>query len=220
MGTLLQEFGHDIVLLHFIDKVLKREGGVLFYIVSPATGPRIDIYFRNEEKNEFTSAYNTGMPDYIPGFAFRTRIEREVLERLEEGAHYRRMNWYRMLSKYLQKDLKKFVECVVSKAKIKVVSLPDLIAISDSGKQIYWVEIKFEGFGRGAQNQVRTQCEAAKQNNMPFYLVLPKRPLYGRELTVSWIKKHLPGDMIVYRFLTDTLVITPTGHQIQFEKVK
>lgn len=113
-GTLLQEFGHDIVLLYFIDKVIKPRKKEKFLIVSAAEGPYIDIHFWNPKHDEFTSAYNemnnkVSRGYYIPELQYRKRIDPETLEKIDKQYReiYTSRQWYKELSELLNQDLKK-----------------------------------------------------------------------------------------------------------------
>jgi len=219
MGTLLQELGHDVVLLHFIDRVLKKGRKDLFYIVSPATGPKIDIHFWNYKKDEYTSAFNISGVRYIPEFSLRLKFGKDIVAKLNRESDYQTLGWYQKLSQRLNRDLKEFVIKQSNFVEKNSGNLPDIIGVDKAGKETIWAELKFEGFGKKARASVLRQFESAQKRDIPFYLVIPEKPLYGREITNSWIQRNLPSEMKVYKFILKTEVITPKRSQVDFIKV-
>ena len=220
MGTLLQEFGHDIVLLYFIDKVLKPHHKNLFYMVSPATGPKLDIHFWNAAKNEYTSAFNVSQNNFIPEFNIRYTLERKVIELINKQANFRNLDWYSNISKELGKDLLSFVNNY-SKTIIKGIdTLPDIIGFDGAGRDSVWVELKYEGLSKKAKDSVIKQFSMAQRRGVPFHLVIPKNPLYGREITNSWIQENLPSEMRVYKFASISKAVVPKREDIEFIEVK
>jgi len=219
MGTLLQEFGHDIVLLHFIDKILKKEGRELFYIVSPAEGPKIDIHFWNSKEDEYTSAYGVSHPEYIPELYERKNYSREIFDKMNKESRYLEQKWYQELSRQLNKDLKEFVLGYCNDAEKIIGDLPDIMGFEKNEKETIWAEVKFEGFGTEARESVLKQFKLSKERGIPFLLVIPKRPPYSREITNKWIDKNLPQDIKVYKFDMDIEAVIPKRSQIQFLEV-
>lgn len=220
MGTLLQQFGHDIVLLHFIDQVLKKqERDGLFFIISPAMGPKIDVHFWNPERNEYTSAYNVSEENFIPEFSLRLNFDRDIATRLDKASAYRNLQWYKNLSQSLKKDLKVFVSALCKRVERETNDLPDVIGVDENGRETIWVELKFEGFSKRARNSVLTQFNAAQKRDVPFHLVLPKNPLYGRGITDSWIRANLPAAMKIYKFASKGSAVIPKGEDIEFIEV-
>ena len=215
-GTFLQQFGHDIVLLHFIDRALKRRHKELFYIVSPAMGPKIDIHFWNPEKDEYTSAYSISSKNFIPEFNLRLNLDKDVMEKLNKQVNYQSLEWYKKISQKIGEDLKEFVMKICNFVEDKTGDLPDVIGIGENGKETIWAELKFEGFGKKARESVLKQFGLAKKRNLPFYLVIPKKPMYGGELTNTWIQKNIPLEMKVYKFALTKEIITPKKSEIQF----
>jgi hypothetical protein len=59
----------------------------------------------------------------------------------------------------------------------------------------------------------------AQRRNIPFYLVIPKNPLYGREITNSWIQENLPSEMKVYKFASISKAVVPKREDIEFIEV-
>ena len=218
-GTLLQQFGHDAVLQHFIDRFLVARHKDLFYIVSPAMGPKIDIYYWCPEEGRYVSAYETSRIGFVPEFHHRVRFDKDVIERLDDEANYRRLEWYQRLSRQLNVDLKEFVLNLCDSIEAETNDLPDVIAIDGRGKETFWAELKFESFRTGVQDSVMRQFEAAKERGLPFYLVVPSEPLYEPEITDSWLLANLPREMVVYTFASDTPVTTPKGQDIRFAEV-
>jgi hypothetical protein len=215
-GTFLQQFGHDVVLLHFIDSVLKKRHKDLFYIVSPAIGPKIDIHFWNPEENEYTSAYGISRPEYIPELYERKNYGKEIFDRMNKESYYSEQRWYQELSRQLNRDLKKFVLGYCNNVERVTGDLPDVMGFDKNGKETIWAELKFEGFGRKARESVLKQFGLAREKDLPFYLVIPKKPIYGGELTNTWIQKNLPLEMRVYKFVLTTEIITPKKNQVHF----
>lgn len=219
MGTLLQELGHDTVLLYFIDKVLKRGRKNLFYIVSPAEGPKIDIHFWNPEKNEYTSAYNVSRPEYPPELNERKNYSKDVFNKMDKESHYLQQKWYKELSRQLNKDLKTFVLEYCNNIERAISDLPDIMGFDRNGRETLWAEIKYEGFGTKARESVLKQFKLSQKIDIPFVLVIPKKPLYSREITINWINNNLPPEMKVYRFDVDPQIVLPKRTQIKFEGV-
>jgi len=219
-GTFLQQFGHDIVLLHFIDKIIKKRRKELFYIVSPAMGPKIDIHFWNPEKNEYTSGYNISQHNFIPELSLRLKFSEDIIKRLNKESSYKTLEWYQKLSHKINKDLKKFVVDYCGLVEENTGDLPDVMGFDKDGKETIWAELKFEGFGKKARKSVLKQFSLAKKRNIPFYLIIPKKPVYGGELTNFWIRKNLPLEMIIFKFTSKTGLVTPKKSEINFIKVK
>lgn len=221
MGTILQEMGHDIVLLHFIDLILKTKHKAFFFIITPAVGPKRDIHFWNPEHNEYTSAWNVAKGNFIPEFYYRINLDREDIEKLDKASIYKNQDWYKSLSKKLGKDLKEFVNKICFDLENKLKSeLPDIVGIDENGKVILFAEIKFEGFGKKAREEVLTELKLANQLKIPYYLVIPKKPIYGRELTDSWIRQNLPKEMKIHKFALSSKEIIPKQTTIKFIEVK
>lgn len=216
MGTLLQQFGHDIVLLHFIDRILMKRNKELFYIVSPAEGPKIDIHFWNSEKDEYTSAYNISRPEYPPELYERKNYSRDIFERMDKESRYSDQKWYKELSKRLNRNLKEFVLKYCNNVEKITHDLPDIMGFDKNAKETIWAEIKYEGFGTKAREAVLKQFELGKERRIPFLLVIPKKPLYSREITDNWINNNLPQEIIVYKFDVNPQIILPKRSQIEF----
>jgi len=219
MGTLLQELGHDIALLHFIDKVLKNRGKEFFFIVSSAWGPKIDIHFWNPEANEYTSAYGVSRLEYPPEIYERKNYSKEVLTKMNKESRYSEQKWYRELSRELKRNLKEFVLEYCNNVEKVTGDLPDVMGFDKNGKETIWAELKFEGFGTKARESVLKQFRLSKEREIPFLLVIPKRPLYAREITDNWINNNLPPEMKVYKFDTNIQIVLPKRSQIQFIEV-
>ncbi|MCK4297436.1 MAG: hypothetical protein KAW56_00340 [Candidatus Marinimicrobia bacterium] len=219
MGTLLQEFGHDTVLLHFIDRVLKKRVNELFYIVSPAIGPKIDIHFWNSEKNEYTSAYGMSRPEYIPVLYERKNYSKEIFDRMNKESRYLGQRWYRELSRQLNRDLKEFVKEYCNNVEKITGDLPDVMGFDKNGKETLWAELKFEGFGKKARETVLRQFRLSKERGITFLLVIPKIPLYSREIKDNWINNNFPKEITVYKFDNDIQTVLPKRSKIQFIEV-
>jgi hypothetical protein len=221
MGTLLQEFGHDIVLLHFIHRVLSVGFHNLFFIVSPATGPKLDIHFANSKRQEYTSAFGLAREDYIPEFLLRTPIARHDMVRLYRQSKYRRMAWYTRLSAALGKDLKVTVEELWD----SVINLcdgdaPDIIGVSRSAAVTVVAEVKFEGFGKGTLESTRAHLRLAQKLGVSYFLVLPRRSAYGRGVSDAWIRKNIPPEVRVIKCGIGKDILFPKAGDIEFSEVK
>lgn len=219
MGTLLQQFGHDTVLLYFIDRILKKRSRELFYIVSPAEGPKIDIHFWNPKGNEYTSAYGLSRPEYIPELYERKNYSKEIFDRMNRESRYSEQRWYQELSRQLNRDLKEFVLEYCNNIEKITGDLPDVMGFEKEGKETIWAELKFEGFGTKARESVLKQFRLSKEKGIPFLLVIPKRPLYAREITNNRINENLPPEMKVYKFDMNIQTVLPKRSQIQFIEV-
>jgi len=221
MGTLLQELGHDIVLLCFIDFLLKKRQAEIFYIVNSATGPKTDIHFWNAKQQEYTSAYAISKKDFIPEFTFRINLSKESIEKLNKESNYKNQKWYQRLSNEIGKDLKEFVNKIYHFMEDNLkVSLPDIIGITKKGEIALLAEIKFEGFGREAREEALQHLKLANRFEVPYYLVIPKKPVYGKEITDAWITHNLPESIKIYKFTFTKPVIVPKHTDIQFIEVK
>lgn len=221
MGTVLQEMGHDIVLLHFIDLVLKPKYKSAFYIITPAVGPKRDIHFWNPEHNEYTSAWNVAKGNFIPEFYYRINLDREDIEKLDKASIYKSQDWYKSLSKKLGKDLKEFINKLCFDLENKLKSeLPDIVGVDENEKVILFAEIKFEGFGKKAREEVLSELKLANQLKIPYCLIIPKKPIYGRELSDGWIKQNLPKEMKIFKFALSSKEIIPKQTTIKFIEIK
>lgn len=216
MGTLLQELGHDIVLVNFVDKVLKRKIDNMLYLVCPAIGPKIDLHFLNNAKGEYVSAYNISPKDYIPEFSFRVNFPREILERLDILSNYRSSDWYKMLSGRLENDVKDLVAEILTSIGKENVDFPDAIGISGERRETVWVEVKFEGLGKKACETAIRQSSVAEKRGVPFVLVIPEKPAYGKRLTTANILKKAPENLQLYTFSTPHNGIPPKRNDMVF----
>jgi hypothetical protein len=219
MGTQLQQFGHDIVLFHFVDKVLKNGSEESFYIVSPAEGPRVDINFWNPDRDEYTSAYGVSWPEYIPELYERKNHSKEIFDRMNKESRYSEQHWYQKLTRQLHGDLKEFVLEYCDSVEKITGDLPDVMGFDKEGRETKWAELKFEGFGPEARESALKQFELSQKRGIPFLLVIPKRPVYSREITDSWINDNLPPEMKVYKFNMDSQTVLPKRSQLQFVEV-
>jgi len=219
MGTLLQQFGHDIVLLHFTNTILKNRRKELFYIISPAEGPKIDIYFWNPEKDEYTSAYDLSGPEYPPELYERKNYTKEIFEKMDRECRYSEQRWYQELSERLGKDLKDFVLEYCNNIEKITGDLPDIMGFDERGKETLWAEIKFEGFGPKAREAVLKQFKLSQERKIPFLLVIPEKPLYSREISDEWVNNNLPKEMKVYKFQMDPNIVLPKKSQIKFKEI-
>jgi hypothetical protein len=218
MGTILQELGHDIVLMHFINGVLEQKRNDLFYIVSPATGPKIDIHYWDSKRREFTSAFNVSGNQFVPQFALRMDLGSDAIQRLTKESRYESLDWYQQISKKLGRDLKDFVLESCDSIQEQSIEQPDIIGVDTAGQETVWAEIKVEGIGRHARQTVSAQSLMAHEKGTPFYLVLPRKPVYGSEVSGSWIQNNLPANTTVYTYSTNGAMIIPKRNEIQFSE--
>jgi len=216
MGTLLQEFGHDIVLLYFIEIVLKEKIEAFFYLVNPATGPRIDIHFWNPDKNEYTSAYNFSGNNYIPEFNLRHKLPEAVVKEIDRNSAYQNFEWYKKIGRSIDHDLKDFIKEFCTDIQQNNTTMPDIIGFDHTGQEVIWAELKFEGLGSKAKKSVENQFHVAKNRNVPFCLVIPDNPIYSREITNSWLKGNLPDGMEIYKFASNSQTVIPKRNEIKF----
>jgi hypothetical protein len=184
-GTLLQELGHDQVILYFIHKVLRKKGSSeLFFIVNPAIGPRIDIHLWNSQKNEFSSAFNTAMAHggvFVPEYCQRMRLPRKIIQQMNRESRYWDEGWYKRLSFALGKDPKGLIDAVLASLERELgCPFPDIIGIKKPGKITTLAEVQFEGLGQEAMREIEEHCRASKKLGVPYCLVVPKEPVYGR----------------------------------------
>jgi len=216
MGTLLQELGHDIVLINFIDKVLKGNVDSFLYLVCPAIGPRVDLHFSDNSRGEYVSAYNTSPADYIPEFNFRLNLPRDILDQLDSTSGYRNSDWYETLSMRLGRDLKGLVTEILGSVEEEDVDFPDAIGIDSKGREIIWVEVKFEGLGKKAYEAVSGQSSVAKKRGVPFVLLIPEKPVYGKASNTPNSLKKTNRNMQLYTFSTQPSGVPPKRDEIVF----
>ncbi|MEM7819304.1 MAG: hypothetical protein QXD48_00565 [Candidatus Aenigmatarchaeota archaeon] len=121
----------------------------------------------------------------------------------------------------MSRDLKEFVNkiCLGLENKLKS-DLSDIIGIDENGRVILFAEIKFEGFGKKAREEVLNELKLANRLKIPYYLVIPKKPVYGRELSDGWIKRNLPEEMKIYKFALSSKEIIPKQTTIKFIEIK
>ncbi|MCD6193329.1 MAG: hypothetical protein J7L26_07645 [Candidatus Aminicenantes bacterium] len=182
-------------------------------------GPKIDIHFWNPEKDEFTSAYNVSRPEYPPELYERKNYSRDVFDRMDRESHYSKQKWYQELSRQLNMNLKEFVLEYCNNLEKITGDLPDIMGFDKNGEETLWAEVKYEGFGTEAREVILKQFELSKERGIPFSFVIPKRPLYSREITDNWINKNLPSEMKVYKFDMDVQIVLPKRSQIKFVEV-
>ena len=231
-GSIAQEMGHDLTIMYFVDKVLKPSWRELFFIVSPAMGPAIDIHFRNPEHNEYTSAWDTSRERYIPDYALRLKLGNEIMKDLAEKIEYWKEPWYVVLSEKLGRDLKEFVdeksEQIIEILKINgIFKLPDFIGIANDGKVTCIGEIKYENLPRKALPEILRFDALGRQLEVPFYLVFPEKGFYART-DYGWIKKNVPPSVELYAFGGQTQmegdkpvipIVVPAYDALVFEKM-
>ncbi len=222
MGTLSQEIGHDVVIVDFLNKILsQKESEVLFCVVTPAIGPKRDIYFRDFATKEWVSAYAVAGDDFIPEFVYRMKIEKDVFDKIDKHFSYQDQYWYKYLSGEIGKDLREYLSSVCVEIEEKLQSeLPDIIGFDKKGKIRFFSEIKFEGLSQNALESVIKESKAALLYNAKYYLVIPSKPVYSRSLSDEWIKRNVSFMNIeIYKFIVDKSVITPQQDQITFEHI-
>lgn len=220
MGTILQEMGHDAIIIAFINSILKKEYEALLYIVTPAMGPKRDIYYFDIKRKEYISGWTTSKENYIPEFYYRTIIPKKEMDLLNKTSKYRKENWYKSLSKEIGQDLKNFLSKICIKIEKTLKSdLPDVLGFDKKGNLILFAEIKFEGFSQKTKEPTLKECRLAKKLGVSYYLVIPKKSVYSREITNAWLKRNLPSDIKIYKFAIPTASVIPKQIEIQFIKV-
>ena len=167
MGTVLQELGHDEIILYFIHKVIRpkekaknEEEKIDFFIVRPATIPKKDIQFWNAEHDEYTSAYNlckNQQTRFIPEWEIKQTLPKEVIEKANKESRYWECEWYKSLTERFG-DLKGFIDRLESKVSGTFENdFPDILGVSRRGLCL-GAEIKYEGFGRKSLPQIKNHC--------------------------------------------------------------
>lgn len=227
MGTLLQELGHDQIILYFIHKVLRpleksksEEERTQFFIVSPATGPKKDIYFWNPEKDEYTCAYslcNAGKEDFPPEWETRQTLPPEIIEQANKSSQYKSVEWYKKLSEKCGTDINEFIDGLESKiSQAFNDDLPDLVGVSLRGLTS-GAEIKFEGFGKKALPQIENHYNGCLKLGIPYHLVIPEKPSYSR-FNKAFVKKLLEGKPKIKLYTFAYTGPIPALEPIKFER--
>lgn len=223
MGTISQQFGHDWVLMLFMNKVLKPMKKFEFFIVSRAEGPRIDIHFWNPSKDEFTSAFNfSGEEGYIPEFLARVKYSPKLFEMRETELNYKYQSeiWYKKVMQVVGTETKTFIKELCEAIEKETGDLPDLIGFDKNGQEVIHVELKFEGYGKDSHAAVLKQAECAKKRSVPFWLILPTKPSGSRGRTNSWIKRNIPAEVTVYKFNVPLKAVIPKEEHLELIKVQ
>ena len=228
MGSIAQEMGHDLTIMYFIDKVLKsREEKEDFFIIHPAMGPKRDIHYWNPEHDEYTSGWDTsGDTRFIPDYLYRRNLSAKELEKLVEESQYFKEEWYKKLSQQIRGDLKDFIDklCGNLENKLKekfptVDKLPDFIGIKE--RKINSIgEVKFEYLPKKALEEFLGYYYLAEQENVPFYLIFPKKGYTRTDL--NWLSRNLPKEIKFYTFEGAELqpIIVPNYRDIKFSRWK
>lgn len=220
MGTILQETGHDAVIVAFINSILKEKYKHAFYVITAAMGPKRDIYFFEPSQKRYLSAWYLSRENYIPEFCYRITIPKNEMKKIVKASGYQKEKWYKLLSKNIGKDLKNFLSPLCLKLeKFLKGDLPDIIGFNKKGNLILMAEIKFEGFSQKAKESVLKEYELAKKLKIPYFLIIPKNPVYTREITSTWLKNNLPQDMKIYKFDITQTAILPKQNEIKFIEV-
>jgi hypothetical protein len=219
MGTILQEVGHDAVLVGFINKELIKSG-CEFFIVTAALGPKHDIHYYDPEAEEYVSAYNISKENYIPAFEYRVTLPESDLERINLESQYKKQSWYKSLQSKIGSDPYESIALIIDEIKENLDGgVPDIIGFNESGHLILFAEVKFEGFSKNAMNDVLQEYEIAKSRDIPYFLVIPKKPIYSRRITDTWLKSNLPEDMRVYKFSLPKNMVVPKQSNIGFMEI-
>ncbi len=228
MGTVLQELGHDEIILYFIHKVIRpeekaksEEERINFFIVRPATIPKKDIHFWNAEHDEYTSSYNlckNQQTNFIPEWVIKQTLPKEVMEIANKESKYGEKEWYKNLSQKFG-DLKKFIDNLESKVINTFKNdFPDILGVSRKGLSL-GAEIKYEGFGKKSLPQIEDHYNACSKLKIPYYLVIPKNPFYTK-LNKTLLKKVLEEkpEINLYTFAFNIKEGIPSLDSIKFEK--
>lgn len=230
MGTVLQELGHDQIILFFIHKVLRpkeknkdERERTEFFIVRPATGPKKDIHFWNPKHEEYTSAYNLSKhnrEDFVPEWVIRQTLPKEIIQAANRRSGYSTSNWYQELSRKFG-DIKGFVEDLESRIRGEFKEdFPDILGVSLNGLTL-GAEVKYEGFSKKAFSQVENHYNACLGLKIPYYLVIPKRPFYTRfnKAFVQRVLKEKP-ELSLYTFAFTMGGSIPNLGSIKFEQLR
>lgn len=216
MGSLYQELGHDIVLRHFIHMVLGQRRTEPFYLVSPATGPRLDIYLWNEEKKEYISVFGSTRAKYIPRFVLRFTLEEHHVGLVSAEYDYRKEGWYVQLSNIVKRDLVSFIDETVTRFDDSDIPLPDILGVGVKGEITCMAEVKFEGLGKAALGVALKQYDLAVALGITYILVVPASPLHSRKISDSWLRNSLPSGINVFRFRAREDTPLPKAEDLEF----
>lgn len=217
MGTMLQQFGHDLVLRKYIGEYMAQSSAPLL-LVSPAMGPWVDIVYWDADKSGYVSAYYSSQESYIPELANRYIVS-NVAKSARDDMALRKQPWYKDLSSAVGADLAGFAYSYCRDVEAETHDLPDIMAFSSCGNEVEWVELKYEGFGRNARHSVLAQQEAATKRGLPFSLIVPKIPFYGSEVSNHLLRSRLPREIRVLKFTKPRTAVAPVYHDISFEQV-
>ncbi len=212
--------GHDAVIFAFIEKVLSKKYPDAFYAVTAAIGPKLDIFFYDENSKTYIAASSCSNGHYIPEFSYRVKISKEDMNAINSVEDYQKQDWYKNLSAGLKTDLKEFLSKRVRKLEKRMRGdLPDIVGFSNDGKLLLFAEVKFEGFSTGAKEAVIKESKIASKLSIPYFLVLPKNPVYARGMSKAWIGRNVPKKVKSYYFVIPKEIVIPKQEDINFKKV-
>ena len=207
-GSIAQEMGHDLVIMYFIDKVIKgnKDLDIQFFIIHPGMGPAKDIHYWNPGHDEYTSGWDTSGSKFIPEYGLRYKIPEDAMKKLMEDSRYWEDQWYKKLSQELGKDLKQHVDVVcdsfestLGKISPEVDKLPDFIGLNSKGEVTLIGEVKFESLAKKALEEVIAYQSLADKLKIPYYLIFPKKGTYAT-LEPKWVSENLPSQTNIYTF--------------------
>jgi len=220
MGTQLQELGHDAVMRGLVTQVLAPRLPECFFLLNPAVGPKRDILWRPEPDSAHASAYAESPGDFIPEFQHRVRLGKRELAFIESTTKYRDTRWYKWLSETIGGDLRSHLQqtCTTLEARVGG-DLPDIIAFDMKGSPITFAEVKFEGLSRKALEAILDEYSVARALGVPYYLAIPRSPIYTRARSDGWVNAHVPRDIRCYRFTIPTGMVLPRQAALAFERI-
>ena len=214
-GTLIQQFGHDYVLSSFARTWLRSRCHLL-HVVSPAMGVRVDL-----------QAWDDSMQDYRPlldGSRLHPRLRDRTLPCASAIEDFERSLFLRTNSEVsgCQFDVhfQKIILRLCDQVERACGDLPDIIEIDSEYNPSLMVELKFESFRENSQAAVLDQYQCASDLGIPFWLIVPKHPLYEKEMSTDWLINKMPGDMRIFYFSMDQSLVIPQRDQLTFEEIR
>lgn len=218
MGTILQEMGHDSTIHSFINDIIAEDYQDIFYLVTPAMGPKRDIYYFEDSKQEWVSAWSESKDDYIPEFYYRQDIEQQDMDRLTEESDYKQQEWYQNLKDKLGGAPEEILEPKCKGMEEELGSeLPDIIGFDYDCNILLFAEVKFEGFSKKARDEVLN--ENSLLGNQPYYLTIPTNPIHASAPTDTWLDDNLPENFNIFKFDINKTNVLPKQTEVKFNSV-
>ena len=213
-GSIAQEMGHDLIIMYFIDKVLKPRNKSqkdpkkkeAFFIIHPAMGPEKDIYYWNPKHDEYTSGWDTSRDRYIPEYGLRYKLDKPSLDKLMQESKYWDDEWYKSLSHQLGSDLKEHVDSISNSLESmlkerfpEIDKLPDFVGLNRQGTVISLGEVKAESLAKKALQEILAYQTVADKLGVPSYFIFPKKGVYAT-LEPKWINENFPTNTQIFTF--------------------